>query len=374
MAEQADFRPGLEGIIASETDISYLDVAAEQIVIRGYDLIELARTVTYVDVIGLLLDGKLPDAAERAALEASLREEAGIPEAIWPLVAYPAPHKEAMDVLRTGISALAAFDEELDDRSPEANRRKALRLLARVPALVANGLRVQEGGEIIAPRRDLSYSGNFLYMLTGREPGEAEERAFDQSLVVYSEHEMPNSTFVARVIASTQSDLYGALTGAVASLKGTLHGGANEAVMYMLEEAKTPQGLEQWIKRKLAGKERIMGFGHRVYMRKPDPRAMLMKEALAKLSELRGNRDLYEMCELGERIMLEEKGLYPNLDYYAAPVYYLLGIPIALYTPIFLASRTAGIGAHVIEQHANNRLFRPRVRYNGPRGLSPEAN
>lgn len=374
MAEQADFRPGLEGIIASETDISYLDVAAEQIVIRGYDLIELARTVTYVDVIGLLLDGKLPDAAERAALEATLREEVGIPEAIWPLIAYPAPHKEAMDVLRTGISALAAFDEELDDRSPEANRRKALRLLARVPALVANSLRVQEGGEIIASSRDLSYSGNFLYMLTGREPDEAEERAFDQSLIVYSEHEMPNSTFVARVIASTQSDLYGALTGAVASLKGTLHGGANEAVMYMLEEAKTPQGLEQWIKGKLAGKERIMGFGHRVYMRKPDPRAMLMKEALATLSELRGNRDLYEMCELGERIMLEEKGLYPNLDYYAAPVYYLLGIPIALYTPIFLASRTAGIGAHVIEQHANNRLFRPRVRYNGPRGLSPEAN
>lgn len=373
MVEQTDFRPGLEGIIASETSISYLDVAAEQIVIRGYDLIELARCTTYVDVAGLLLDGTLPDAARRQSLEDAFRAEAELPEAIWPAVTYPAPHKEAMDLLRTGISALAAFDHELGDRSPEANRRKALRLLAKVPILVANGLRLQNGEKPILPLDHLSYSANFLYMLTGQVPGKAEQQSFDKSLVVYSEHEMPNSTFAARVIASTQSDLYGALTGAVASLKGTLHGGANEAVMYMLLEAKTPEGLERLMKHKLADKERIMGFGHRVYMKKPDPRALLMKEALAELSDLRGNSDLYEMCDLGERIMREEKGLFPNLDYYAAPVYYLLGIPIELYTPIFLASRTAGIAAHVIEQHANNRLFRPRVNYTGQRGLRPQT-
>lgn len=371
MTEQTEFRPGLEGVIASETDISFLDVAAEQIVIRGYDLIELARTVTYVDVVGLLLDGALPTAARRTGLEEELRTAAAVPDEMWPIVTFPAPHKEAMDILRTGVSALAAFDDELGDRSPEANRRKAVRLLARVPVLVANGYRLQTGLAPIAPRPDLSYSANFLHMLTGRLPDERETRVFDQSLVVYSEHEMPNSTFVARVIASTQSDLYGALTGAVASLKGTLHGGANEAVMHMLREAKTPAGLEKLMKNRLAGKERIMGFGHRVYMKKMDPRALLMKEALAELSDLRGDRVLYEMCDLGERIMREEKGLYPNLDYYAAPVYGLLGIPIDLYTPIFLASRTAGIAAHVIEQHANNRLFRPRVVYNGPRGLHP---
>ncbi|MDF2662736.1 MAG: citrate synthase 3 [Paenibacillus sp.] len=365
------FRPGLEGIIASETTISYLDVAAEQIVIRGYDLIELARTVTYVDVVGLLLDGTLPDSAQRSKLEAELAAEAELPDEIWPIVSFPAPHKEAMDILRTGISALAAFDEELGVRSPEANRRKALRLLAKVPNLVANGYRLQTGKAPIEPKKELSYSANFLYMLTGKLPDEREARAFDQSLIVYSEHEMPNSTFVARVIASTHSDLYGALTGAVASLKGTLHGGANEAVMYMLQEAKTPEGLEKLMKGKLAAKERIMGFGHRVYMKKMDPRALMMKEALAVLSEQRGSRELYEMCDLGERIMREEKGLYPNLDYYAAPVYYMLGIPIDLYTPIFLASRTVGIGAHVMEQHANNRLFRPRVLYSGPRGLRP---
>lgn len=370
--EQQEFRPGLEGVIAAETAISYLDVEAEQIVIRGYDLIELARTVRYVDVVGLLLDGELPAETTRRALEAQLQAESTLPPAIWGILGFPAPHKEAMDVLRTGISALAAFDDELDDRSHAANRRKALRLLAKVPAIVANCHRLQSGDAPVEPRADLSYAANFLYMLTGREPAPAHEAAFDQSLIVYSEHEMPNSTFAARVIASTQADIYGAFTGAVASLKGTLHGGANEAVMKMLLQAKTKAGVETLIKEKLAAKERIMGFGHRVYMRKMDPRALLMKEALKTLSEQNGDFELYEMCDLGERIMREEKGLYPNLDYYAAPVYYLLGIPIDLYTPIFFAARTAGLGAHVIEQHENNRLFRPRVKYTGPRGLHPE--
>jgi citrate synthase len=369
--EHNPFRPGLEGIIASETSISYLDVEAEQIVIRGYDLIELANKVSYLDVVGLLLDSKLPSKEEREELERELQAECELPEGILALLRYHAPRKDAMDVLRTGISALAGYDNELDDRSREANRRKSLRLLAKVPSIVANGYRIQMSQEPIVPLQELSYSANFLYILTGNKPNAEEERAFDQSLIVYSEHEMPNSTFVARVIASTQADVYGALTGAVASLKGTLHGGANEAVMNMLLEAGTIDNIEPLIMGKLKSKERIMGFGHRVYMKKMDPRALLMKEALARLSDQKGNRDLYNMCDLGESIMLREKGLYPNLDYYAAPVYYLLGIPIDLYTPIFLAARTVGIGAHVIEQHENNRLFRPRVHYTGPRGLHP---
>lgn len=371
--EQQEFRPGLEGVIAAETSISYLDVEAEQIVIRGYDLIELAKSVRYVDVVGLLLDEKLPDTNERMALEAQLQAESTLPDALWNLLGFSAPNKVGMDVLRTGISALAAFDEELDDRSHAANRRKVLRLLAKIPAIVANCRRLAGEPPLAKPRPDLSYSANFLSMLTGKEPLPEEEAAFDQSLIVYSEHEMPNSTFAARVIASTQSDIYGALTGAVASLKGTLHGGANEAVMYMLLEGQTVEGVEKLIKEKLAAKERIMGFGHRVYMRKMDPRALLMKEALATLCDLKGDYSLYEMCERGEQIMLDEKGLYPNLDYYAAPVYYLLGIEIELYTPIFFAARTAGLGAHVIEQHENNRLFRPRVKYTGPRGLHPHS-
>ncbi|MFD0958451.1 citrate synthase [Paenibacillus chungangensis] len=363
--------PGLENVIASETAISYLDVDREEIVLRGYELIELAQQVAYVDVAELLLNGSLPDAGGRQELERKLADEYEMPQALYDMLSAMPEEVNRMDLLRTGISALAAFDKELEDHSTDANRRKAISLLAKIPQLVANGTRAASGQFVRVPRNDLSYAGNFLYMLTGTKPNALEERIFDQSLIVYSEHEMPNSTFAARVIASTMSDMYGALAGAVASLKGYLHGGANEAVMYMLLEAGTPDELERLMLSKLARKERIMGFGHRVYMRKPDPRAVLMKASLEKLAQARGRRDLYDKCIAGEAVMLKEKGLYPNLDYYAAPVYDLLRIPIPLFTPVFLAARTAGICAHVMEQHDHNRLFRPRVRYMGPRGLHP---
>lgn len=373
MEVKQGFRPGLEGVIASETDISYLDVEKEEIVIRGYDLIELAHEKSFLDIISLLLDGTLPTEEGKEALEEELKAEYTLPEDILSILKLLPQETHAMDALRTGISALAGHDPELEDRSPAANRRKAIRLLAKISAIVANSYHVKQGKAPVAPRHDLSYGDNFLYMITRRDPSERESKAFDQSLIVYSEHEMPNSTFAARVIASTQSDLYGALTGAVASLKGTLHGGANEAVMHMLLQAETKDRIEPLIMDKLAKKERIMGFGHRVYMKKMDPRAMLMKEALAKLIDEKGEeaKTLYDMCDIGEKVMRREKGLYPNLDYYAAPVYYLLGIPIELYTPIFLAARTVGISAHVIEQHDHNRLFRPRVHYTGPRNLHP---
>lgn len=363
--------PGLENTIASETSISYLDVEAEQIVLRGYDLIELARTKSYVEVAGLLLDGSLPEPERRAALERDLLQDSGIPDDVYDMIARLPKEAHRMDALRTGISALASYDPELDDHSEAANGRKALRLLAKVPQLVANGHRLLAGQPALEPRSDLSYTGNFLYMLTGKQPDALEEGIFDQSLIAYIEHEMPNSTFAARVIASTMSDMYGAVAGAVASLKGYLHGGANEAVMEMLGEARTPEELEAMMLGKLARKERIMGFGHRVYMKKPDPRALLMKEALSKLAAAKGRQDMYDISDAGEEVMKREKGLYPNLDYYAAPVYALLGIPVPLFTPIFLAARTAGLCAHVIEQHGRNRLFRPRVLYVGPRGLHP---
>ncbi|WNR46766.1 citrate synthase [Paenibacillus roseipurpureus] len=365
------YLPGLENIVASETSISYLDVEKEEIVIRGYDLMELAVQVTFLDVAVLLLDGILPDGGARAALQASIISAYGLPQNVRAILHLLPEHTDAMDVLRTGISALASFDEELDDRSPAANRRKAIRLLAKVPQIVAYGHRALTKQPFIEPDRSLSYTANFLYMLTGKVPSPLEESIFDQSLIVYSEHEMPNSTFTARVIASTQSDLYGALVGAVSSLKGTLHGGANEAVMAMLLEAGSEEAMEPLILSKLAKRERIMGFGHRVYMKRPDPRALLMKDALALLAAHLNQPDLYHMCVRGEEVMRREKGLHPNLDYYAAPVYYLLGIPISLFTPVFLAARTLGISAHVMEQHANNRLFRPRVRYTGPRDLHP---
>ncbi|MHA6480347.1 citrate synthase [Paenibacillus sp. strain BS8-2] len=373
MTDMADDRyvPGLENIIASETSISYLDVEMEQIVVRGYDLIELASCVSYVEVAGLLLDGKLPTTERRNSLERSLQAESTIPEAVYNMISKLPTSSHRMDVLRTGISVLAGYDEELDDHSAEANGRKAIRILAKTPYLVANGHRLLSGLPIVQPAADASYAGRFLHLLTGREPDPLEEKIFDQSLIAYSEHELPNSTFAARVIASTMSDMYGAVTGAVASLKGYLHGGANEAVMEMLGEVKSASELEKIMLGKLARKERIMGFGHRVYMRKPDPRALLMKDALGKLAGAKGRQELYEICEAGEALMQREKGLYPNLDYYAAPVYALLGIPVPLFTPVFLAARTAGLCAHVMEQHSHNRLFRPRVQYTGQRGLRP---
>ncbi|MFS1512056.1 citrate synthase [Chengkuizengella sp. SCS-71B] len=371
MQTEKQYIPGLEGVIASETNISYLDVENEEIVIRGYDLIELAKNLKYVDIISLLLDGYLPENEQQKKLEQQLQKEYELPENILSILKLLPSKTHSMDALRTGISALAGYEEDLEDRSQTSTRDKAIRLLAKVPNIVANSYHAKVKQPFIEPRQDLSYSANFLYMITGKTPSESEIEAFDQLLMVYSEHEMPNSTFAARVITSTQADIYGALTGAVASLKGTLHGGANEAVMKMLLEAETKDKIEPLILEKLANKERIMGFGHRVYMRKMDPRALLMKEALLKLVEEKGNKELYDMCVIGEEVMKREKGLYPNLDYYAAPVYYLLDIPIDLYTPIFLSSRIVGISAHVDEQNQNNRLFRPRVKYLGPRNLHP---
>ena len=369
MSSAGKFYPGLEGVIAAETKISFLDTVLGEIVIQGYDLIELSKTKGYLDIVHLLLEGSLPNEEEKLAIAERLKQEYEVPQEVLDVLKLLPKQTHPMDGLRTGISVLAGFDNKIDDRGHEVNKSRAYQLLSKIPNIVTNSYRIINNQEPIQPLKELSYSANFLYMITDKKPSTLEETIFDRSLVLYSEHEMPNSTFTARVIASTQSDVYGALTGAVASLKGNLHGGANEAVMYMLLEAETVQGFEKLLIKKLENKERIMGFGHRVYMKKMDPRALMMKEALKQLCEESGDDRLYQMCEAGERIMEREKGLYPNLDYYAAPVYWMLGIPIQLYTPIFFSSRTIGLCAHVIEQHENNRLFRPRVNYTGERHL-----
>lgn len=361
------FIPGLEGIIASETAISLLDTELGQIIIKGYDLIKLSENNDYIDIVHLLLEGSLPTEAEKVKSHAMLKAGYDVPDGVDQILRALPKETHPMDALRTGISALGGYDLLIDNRETEVNKKRAYEVLGKVPCIVANSYRILMGEETITPLDDLSYSANFLYMITGNKPTVLEERIFDQSLLLYSEHEMPNSTFTARVIASTQSDMYGALMGAVASLKGNLHGGANEAVMHMLLEAKTVEGFEKVLADRLENKEKIMGFGHRVYMKKMDPRALIMKKALKELCTLKGDDLLYEMCEAGERLMEREKGLYPNLDYYAAPVYWMLGISIPLYTPIFFAARTVGLCAHIIEQHDNNRLFRPRVKYTGER-------
>ncbi|WP_077318080.1 citrate synthase [Virgibacillus proomii] len=365
MSTKQQFVPGLEGVIAAETAISFLDTEQEKIIIRGHDLIDLSKSNDYIDVAHLLLDERLPNDSEKSALEEKLKKNYDIPFYVMEILSLLPETTHPMDGMRTGLSALSGNDKDIDSRSTEANKTRAYELLGKLPAITVNSYRLIKGKKAVEPDPSLSYSANFLYMITEKKPEPFEAKIFDRSLLLYSEHEMPNSTFTARVIASTNSDIYGALTGGVASLKGNLHGGANEAVMYMLNAVKSAGEFEELIQKKLINKEKIMGFGHRVYMKKMDPRALEMKASLKQLCDKKGDHSLLEMCEAGEKVMREEKGLYPNLDYYAAPVYWMLGIPIELYTPIFFSARTAGLAAHVMEQHNNNRIFRPRVNYIG---------
>ncbi|MFD1066791.1 citrate synthase [Oceanobacillus locisalsi] len=365
MHTRKDFVPGLDGVVAAETSISFLDVEKEKIIIRGENLIELAEEKTYFDVVHLLLEGRTPNQEERTSLEDYIKHFYRLPDDTLPLFQLLPKGMHPMDGMRTVLSLLAGYDKDIENRSSQENKQRAYQLLGQLPFITVNSYFATEGKAIAYPDESLGYSANFLYMITGKKPSALEVAIFDQLLLLYIEHEMPNSTFASRVIASTNADMYGALTGAISSLKGNLHGGANEAVMHMLREVDTVDGFEALIRHKLQNKEKIMGFGHRVYMKKMDPRATITKEALRKLCDRDNDYTLLEMCEAGEEIMREEKGLYPNLDYYAAPVYWKLGIPIPLYTPIFFSARTAGLAAHIVEQHDNNRLFRPRVAYTG---------
>jgi citrate synthase len=369
---EVPYSPGLEGVIAAVTRISYLDTDHERILVRGYDLIELARHRTYVDAAYLLFYGELPTPEQASEFERRLCEAAEVPKEAYQMLALLPRTTSVMDALRTGISFLAGYEDPavLEDPSPEANREKGLRLLAKAPTLAANAYRILSGQQPVRPDREAGFVGGFLRMILGGQPDPTALRVFDTILTCYIEHEMPNSTFAARVISSTLSDLYGAVTGAAASLKGPLHGGANEAAMHMLLEILEQGGAaraEAYVMEKLQRGARIMGFGHRVYMRRHDPRAVLLQQYLPQLADRRPEgQELSAIYRTVEGVMAREKGIYPNVDYPIGLLLYLLGVPIPLYTPIFLCARIAGLVAHVSEQHEDNRLFRPRVRYEGP--------
>ncbi len=370
-----DFKPGLDGVIATDTNVSYLDVDNEEIVIRGYDLIELAGSKTYPEVAYLVINGNLPDTKELNSFQKLLLDDSAFPSETYDLLNLIPKSSMVMDVIRTGISYLAGFHSEqnLMDTSENQNLNKGTRLIAEVAILTANSHRILNGQKIIKPDSSKTFSENFISMILGKSVSQKQVEIFDKILTCYIEHEMPNSTFAARVIASTLSDMYGAFVGGISSLKGPLHGGANEAAIHMILDIKDKGGskvAERYILDKLKNKERIMGFGHRVYMKKYDPRALFLKDYISDLeSNIENGEELHNIYKIVEDVMAREKGLYPNTDYPIALLFYMLGIPIPLYTPIFFASRTAGLVAHVIEQHNNNRLFRPRVLYTGPRGL-----
>ena len=359
---------GLEGVLALETELSFIDGQEGVLLYRGYEISDLAKNVSFEEVAYLLWNSGLPNQSQLDELSRRLREERPVhPDIIDHLRHHTPKDAVPMSALRTAISMLGLYDDEAEDDSPEANFRKAIRLTAKLPTLVAAFDRIRKGLNPVAPKQEGSTAFDFLYMLNGEEPGPAAEKIMDAALVLHAEHGLNASTFTARVIGSTLSDMYSAVTGAMGALKGPLHGGANMRVMEMLLELDASgEPVSDYIDRKLAARERIMGMGHRVY-KTIDPRATILRGLLEGLSDEKGERKWLEMSSTIANAVTEAKGLNANVDFFSASVYYLLGIERDLYTPIFAISRMTGWTAHLLEQWSDNRLIRPRAGYVGRR-------
>jgi citrate synthase len=365
--DEAKPKAGLEDVVAATSSICYLDGDRGVLAYYGYDIHDLAKGATFEEVCYLLWHGRLPNRAELGDLQSQLAAARPVAEPILRLMKQ-LPASDGMDMLRTLTSALGQYDPEVNDSSPQAQYRKAVRLTAQMGSVVATYGRLQAGGGSIQPDPALGHAANFLYMLTGERPSALATRAFDIALVLHADHELNASTFAARVAAATLTDIYSAIVGAIGALKGPLHGGANADVMRLLIEIgpeAAPERIDEAIRAKLARKIKIPGFGHRVY-RTEDPRATHLRRMSKDLGERARNPHWFEMSRRIEALVTGEKKLYPNVDFYSASTYYTLGIPIDLFTPIFAVSRVSGWTAHCLEQYKNNRLIRPRTDYIGP--------
>ena len=360
-------KAGLEDVVATSSAICYLDGDRGVLAYCGHDIHDLARGATFEEVCYLLWHRRLPTRSELGDLQSQFAAARPLPEPILRLM-RSLPAVDGMDALRTITSALAHYDAETDDSSPQAQYRKAVRLTAQTGTVVATWGRLRAGGGPITPDPVMSHAANFLYVLTGERPNATAIRAFDVALILHADHELNASTFAARVAAATLTDIYSAVVAGIAALKGPLHGGANAEVMKMLldfgQDASADR-VDEAIRAKFARKEKIPGFGHRVY-RTEDPRATHLRQMSQELGKRAGNTAWFDLSQRIEALVKAEKKLNPNVDFYSASTYYTLGIPIDLYTPIFAVSRMSGWTAHVLEQYANNRLIRPRAEYIGP--------
>jgi 2-methylcitrate synthase/citrate synthase II len=361
MSTTENYSPGLEGVIAGETSISTVSGGLSY---RGYPVTELAAQCSFEEVAYLLLYGALPNRPQLADFHKRLAAQT-LPPVLSDLLRRLPKGAVPMDVLRSGVSILAHYEPDVSDNSRAANLRKAERLLGQIPLIIAEHYRATKNLAPVVPRPDLGFAARMLYLLSGAAPCEFAARALDVSLILYAEHEFNASTFTARVICSTEADLHAAVVGAIGALKGRLHGGANEKVMDMLLQTGGPDTAEAWIRSALARKEKIMGFGHRVY-KTGDVRARVLKEYAAKAAQLAGQSEWEKAAAVIEEVLGKEKNLFPNLDWPAGRLYHALGLEVPLYTPIFVASRITGWSAHVIEQLEHNRLMRPRGLYTGP--------
>ncbi len=356
---------GLEDVVAGTSQICFLDGIEGRLLYYGYDVHDLAAHSTFEEVVYLLWHGELPTRDQLEALNRQLVADRPLPGPVIDLLrAFPRT-ATPMDVLRTTVSALAMWDPDLADESRNANLRKATRLTARMPTIVTAFHRIREDKPLVEPDPVLNTAQNFLYMLHGQRSEPVEERMMDIALILHADHELNASTFAARVTAATLADMYDAITSAIGALSGPLHGGANEQVMRMLLRIERPERVEAYLRDALVRREKIMGFGHRVY-RTEDPRATHLRQMSHDLGERRGQLHWWQMSRQIEEFLRREKGLNANVDFYSASTYYLMGIPIDLFTPLFACSRISGWTAHVLEQYANNRLIRPRAEYTGP--------
>ncbi|MBI4212774.1 MAG: citrate synthase [Chloroflexi bacterium] len=356
---------GLEDVIVGTSSICDVNGKTGQLIYRGYDIHDLAAHTTFEEIVYLLWHDDLPRRSELEGLDRELKAARALPAPVVSFIEQLPKTASPMDVLRTTVSLLGIYDPDGRDNSVASTRRKAVRLTAQIPTIMATFHRSREGKGIIPPDPSLSAAANLLFMLTGEKPDDYAVHTMDVALILHADHEYNASTFSARVTIATLSDLYDAITAAIGTLSGPLHGGANEQVMRMLLQIDGEDEAERWIRGALERHDRIMGFGHRVY-KTDDPRAVELKEMARHLGERVGQAQWFRMADRIQKVMLEEKGLYANVDFYSASTYYVMGVPIDLFTPLFAASRVSGWSAHVIEQLENNRLIRPRSEYVGP--------
>ena len=359
-----DIKKGLMGVTVDETSVSKVMPEINSLTYRGYAAQDLCANCKFEEVAYLILNGELPTKKQLKDFEKKERKERKLSKTLlqdiknFPKKAHP------MDVARTAVSIMGLEDIETKDNSPKANMRKVMRIFAKTPVALAAFYRSRKGKKIIPPKQNLSFSENFFHMCFGKVPNKDIVKAFDVSLILYAEHSFNVSTFTARTITSSLSDIHGAITGAIASLKGPLHGGANEEVMHMMNKIKKPENALKWINKALDNKDVVMGFGHRVY-KSGDSRVPTMREYFRKVAKITNDKKFEKIYDIVEKVMIERKNIHPNVDYPTGPTYHLMGFDTDFFTPIFVISRITGWSAHVIEQNSTNKLIRPLAAYNG---------
>ena len=359
-----EIKKGLLGIVVDETQISKVMPEINSLTYRGYAVQDLCEFCRFEEAAYLILNGDLPNSIELKKFEKEERNNRALTKNLYEIIKHMPKRSHPMDVARTAVSVMGLEDKEVSDSSPEANMRKAMKIFAKTPTALAAFYRIRKGKKLIKPRKDLTFAENFFYMCFGKVPEKEIVKAFDVSLILYAEHSFNVSTFTARTITSSLSDIHGAITGAIASLKGPLHGGANEEVMHMMNKIKKPENALKWIKNALKNKEVVMGFGHRVY-KSGDSRVTTMKEYFKKVCKIKRDKKFLKIYEIVEKEMIDKKNIHPNVDYPTGPTYHLMGFDTDFFTPIFVISRITGWSAHIMEQHASNKLIRPLAKYKG---------